>query len=55
MKDHETLPLIAIKRGEGAWLEDFDGKALPRRDQFLVGEPFRSRQPAHRRRLYAIN
>jgi adenosylmethionine---8-amino-7-oxononanoate aminotransferase len=26
MKDHETLPLIAIKRGEGAWLEDFDGK-----------------------------
>src|SRR5450631_3226136 len=26
MKDHETLPLVAIKRGEGAWLEDFDGK-----------------------------
>jgi adenosylmethionine-8-amino-7-oxononanoate aminotransferase len=26
MKDHETLPLIAIKRGDGAWLEDFDGK-----------------------------
>ena len=26
MKDHETLPLIAIKRGEGPWLEDFDGK-----------------------------
>ena len=26
MKDHQTLPLIAIKRGEGAWLEDFDGK-----------------------------
>jgi adenosylmethionine-8-amino-7-oxononanoate aminotransferase len=26
MKDHETLPLIAIKRGEGVWLEDFDGK-----------------------------
>ena len=26
MKDHETLPLIAIKRGEGTWLEDFDGK-----------------------------
>jgi adenosylmethionine---8-amino-7-oxononanoate aminotransferase len=26
MKDHETLPLIAIRRGEGAWLEDFDGK-----------------------------
>ena len=26
MKDHETLPLVAIKRGEGAWLEDVDGK-----------------------------
>src|SRR5476651_1423707 len=26
MKDHEQLPMIPIKRGEGAWLEDFDGK-----------------------------
>jgi adenosylmethionine---8-amino-7-oxononanoate aminotransferase len=26
MKDHEHLPLIAIKRGEGVWLEDFNGK-----------------------------
>jgi adenosylmethionine-8-amino-7-oxononanoate aminotransferase len=26
MKDHETLPLVPIKRGEGAWLEDFDGR-----------------------------
>ncbi|MBZ2188807.1 adenosylmethionine--8-amino-7-oxononanoate transaminase [Alcanivorax sp. JB21] len=25
MKDHETLPLIPIKRGEGVWLHDFDG------------------------------
>lgn len=25
MKDHEWLPLIPIKRGEGIWLEDFDG------------------------------
>ncbi len=25
MKDYETLPLIPIKRGEGVWLEDFDG------------------------------
>lgn len=25
MKDHETLPLIPVKRGEGVWLEDFDG------------------------------
>jgi len=25
MKDHEWLPLIPIRRGEGAWLEDFDG------------------------------
>ena len=27
MKDHEReLPLIPIRRGEGAWLEDYDGK-----------------------------
>ncbi len=26
MKDHETLPLVAIRRGSGAWLEDMDGK-----------------------------
>ena len=26
MKDHETLPLIPIKRAEGVWLEDFEGK-----------------------------
>jgi adenosylmethionine-8-amino-7-oxononanoate aminotransferase len=26
MKDHEALPPIAIKRGAGAWLEDFEGK-----------------------------
>jgi adenosylmethionine---8-amino-7-oxononanoate aminotransferase len=25
MKDHETLPLVPIKRGAGAWLEGFDG------------------------------
>lgn len=25
MKDHERLPLIPIKRGDGVWLEDFDG------------------------------
>ncbi|MDM4769338.1 adenosylmethionine--8-amino-7-oxononanoate transaminase [Solimonas sp. SE-A11] len=26
MKDHEWLPLVPIKRAEGAWLEDFEGK-----------------------------
>jgi adenosylmethionine-8-amino-7-oxononanoate aminotransferase len=26
MKDHEDLPPIPIRRGEGAWLEDFDGR-----------------------------
>jgi adenosylmethionine-8-amino-7-oxononanoate aminotransferase len=26
MRDHETLPLIPIRRGEGVWLEDFNGK-----------------------------
>ena len=25
MKDHESLPLIAIKSGQGVWLEDFEG------------------------------
>ncbi len=26
MKDHEQLPLIPIKRAQGVWLEDYDGK-----------------------------
>jgi adenosylmethionine-8-amino-7-oxononanoate aminotransferase len=26
MKDHEWLPLLPIRRGEGVWLEDYDGK-----------------------------
>lgn len=26
MKDYETLPLITIRRGQGVWLEDFEGK-----------------------------
>lgn len=26
MQDHEKLPLIPIKKGEGVWLEDFEGK-----------------------------
>src|SRR5512143_1416454 len=26
MKDHEWLPLLPIRRGEGVWLEDFEGK-----------------------------
>jgi len=26
MKDHEWLPMIPIRRGEGVWLEDFEGK-----------------------------
>jgi len=25
MKDHETLPLIPVRKGEGVWLEDMDG------------------------------
>ncbi len=25
MKDHERLPMIPIRRGQGVWLEDFDG------------------------------
>jgi adenosylmethionine-8-amino-7-oxononanoate aminotransferase len=26
MKDHEWLPLVPIRRAQGAWLEDFDGR-----------------------------
>lgn len=26
MKDHEWLPLVPVKRAEGVWLEDFEGK-----------------------------
>ena len=26
MKDHESLPLVPIRRGQGVWLEDFDGR-----------------------------
>ena len=26
MKDHESLPLVPIRRGQGVWLEDFNGK-----------------------------
>jgi len=26
MKDHESLPMIAVRSGSGAWLEDFTGK-----------------------------
>jgi adenosylmethionine-8-amino-7-oxononanoate aminotransferase len=26
MKDHESLPMIAIRSGAGAWLEDFSGR-----------------------------
>jgi len=26
MKDHERVPLIPIRRGQGVWLEDFNGK-----------------------------
>ncbi len=28
MKHHETLPLVALARGEGAWLVDTDGRRL---------------------------
>lgn len=26
MKDHETLPVVPMRRGRGAWLEDFEGR-----------------------------
>ena len=47
MKDHEWLPLVPIRRGDGVWLEDFDGRPLPGRHQLVVGQPVRARQSAH--------
>ena len=41
MKVHETLPLVPIARGEGAWLYDFDGPPLSRRRELVVGQPLR--------------
>lgn len=26
MKDHESVPMLPIRRGQGVWLEDYDGK-----------------------------
>jgi adenosylmethionine-8-amino-7-oxononanoate aminotransferase len=26
MQDHETLPIVPIQRGDGVWLQDFEGK-----------------------------
>src|SRR6185503_20245589 len=26
MKDHENVPMIPVRRGTGAWLEDFEGR-----------------------------
>jgi adenosylmethionine-8-amino-7-oxononanoate aminotransferase len=26
MKDHEQVPMVPVRRGSGAWLEDYDGK-----------------------------
>ena len=31
MKDHETLPMIAVRRGSGAWLEDFEASVISMR------------------------
>ena len=47
MKDHQQLPLIPIKRGEGVWLEDFEGKRY-RSEERRVGKECRSRRaPYH--------
>ena len=68
MKVHETLPLVPIARGEGAWLYDFDGRryldavsswwvnlfghANPRINAALVAQLGRTR-PRDARRLHA--
>ena len=34
MKDHESFPIIPIKKGQGVWLEDFDGNRAVRVGRF---------------------
>ena len=50
MKVHETLPLVPIARGEGAWLYDFDGRRYLDAVELVVGQPLRPRESAHQRR-----
>src|SRR3977135_1539244 len=56
MKDHEKLPLITIRRGQGAWLEDYSGQryldAISSWGGGLVGDANR-RETAGGRRLLA--
>ena len=41
MKDHETLPLIPIKKAKGVWLYDFDDKAYIDLSIINISEPTR--------------
>ena len=41
MKDHEQLPPVPIRRGQGVWLEDFEGRRYLDASELLVGEPLR--------------
>ncbi len=38
MKDHETLPLIPIKRAKGVYLYDFDGNRYIDAIRLMVGQ-----------------
>ncbi len=49
MKAHETLPLVPIARGKGAWLYDFDGRRYLDAVSLVVGESLRPRESAHQR------
>ena len=50
MKDHETLPMIPIARGEGVWLYDFDGRRYLDAISSWWVNLFGHCQPAHQRR-----
>ena len=50
MKQHETLPLVPIARGEGAWLYDFDGRRYLDAISSWWVNLFGHAQPAHQRR-----
>ena len=50
MKVHETLPLVPIARGDGAWLFDFDGRRYLDAVSSWWVNLFGHAQSAHQRR-----
>ena len=49
MKDHEQLPPIPVRRAQGVWLEDFDGRRYLDAISSWWVNLFGHAQPAHQR------